>query len=48
MQTHILSERLRKIETCGKKLSFLINTFERSLRAKIVMFEVIDLVEKRI
>jgi hypothetical protein len=47
VQTFLLSERLRKfIKTCSRK-AFPINSSGRSLRAKIVLFEMLSGVRKR-
>ena len=47
VQTFLLSERLRKLmKTCSRK-AFPINSSGRSLRARIVLFEVLSGVRKR-
>ena len=47
VQTFLLSERLRKfMKTCSRK-AFPINSSGRSLRARIVLFEVLSGVRKR-
>jgi len=50
VQAFILSERLRKYlkKRVEVKLHFLILTFGRSLRAKVVMFDMICEARKRV